>query len=44
VFYSIIGVGSIAIAFAYLGTEGIYAITGHPINPLILLPIPIALP
>jgi len=43
VFYSIIGVGSIAIAFAYLGTEGIYAITGHPINPLILLPIPIVL-
>ncbi|MGC8543595.1 MAG: amino acid permease, partial [Vulcanisaeta sp.] len=43
IFYSIVGVGSIAIAFAYLGTEGIYAIIGHPINPLLLLPIPIVL-
>ncbi|BDR92666.1 APC family permease [Vulcanisaeta souniana] len=43
VFYSIVGVGSVAIAFAYLGTEGIYAVTGHVINPLILLPIPIVL-
>ncbi|WP_069806668.1 APC family permease [Vulcanisaeta thermophila] len=43
VLYSIIGVGSIAIAFAYLGTEGIYAIVGHPVNPLVLLPIPIVL-
>jgi amino acid transporter len=43
IFYSIVGVGSVAIAFAYLGTEGIYAIIGHPINPLLLLPIPIVL-
>jgi len=43
VFYSIIGVGSIAIAFAYLGTEGIYAVTGYLINPLYLLPVPIVL-
>jgi len=40
VFYSIIGVGSVAIAFAYLGAEGVYAVTGWSINPLILLPVP----
>jgi len=43
VFYSIIGVGSVAIAFAYLGTEGMYAVVGRPINPLILLPVPVVL-
>ena len=43
VFYSIVGVGSVAIAFAYLGAEGIYAVAGHLINPLALLPIPIVL-
>ncbi|MGC8566739.1 MAG: APC family permease [Caldisphaera sp.] len=43
VFYSIIGVGSIALAFAYLGYEGIYASLGIEINPLILLFVPIVL-
>jgi amino acid transporter len=43
VFYSIIGVGSVAIAFAYLGAEGVYAVTGWSINPLILLPVPMVL-
>jgi hypothetical protein len=28
----------VAIAFAYLGAEGIYAVTGYLINPLYLLP------
>ena len=43
IFYSIVGVGSVAIAFAYLGVEGIYAVTGYQINPFILLPIPVVL-
>ncbi len=41
IFYSIIGIGSVAIAFGYLGYEGIYASTGIKINPLILIVIPI---
>ncbi|WP_292000312.1 APC family permease [Caldivirga sp.] len=43
IFYSIVGIGSVAIAFAYLGVEGIYAVTGYQVNPLILLPIPVVL-
>ncbi|MGC9226396.1 amino acid permease [Caldivirga sp.] len=43
IFYSIVGIGSVAIAFAYLGAEGIYAVTGYQVNPLILLPIPVVL-
>ncbi|AFZ69908.1 gamma-aminobutyrate permease-like transporter [Caldisphaera lagunensis DSM 15908] len=41
IFYSIIGVGSVAIAFAYLGYEGILASTGIKVNPLVLIAIPI---
>ncbi|MGC8558052.1 MAG: APC family permease [Nitrososphaeria archaeon] len=46
VFYSLIGLGSVAVAFAYLGAEGIYAISGIQINPILLflLPIIVALP
>ncbi|WP_291764733.1 APC family permease [Caldivirga sp. UBA161] len=43
IFYSIVGIGSVAVAFAYLGVEGIYAVTGQQINPFILLPIPVVL-
>lgn len=43
IFYSIIGLGSISIAFAYLGFEAIYALTGIKINPLFLLIIPVLL-
>ncbi|WP_292319068.1 APC family permease [Caldisphaera sp.] len=41
IFYSVVGIGSIAIAFAYLGYEGIYALTGIEINPLFLIIIPV---
>jgi amino acid transporter len=43
IFYSIIGLGSISIAFAYLGFEAIYTLTGIKINPLFLLIIPVLL-
>ncbi len=43
IFYSILGIGSEAIAFGYLGYESIYAITGIRINPLFLVAVPVIL-
>jgi amino acid transporter len=43
IFYSVLGVGSVAIAFGYLGYESIYAITGVKVSPLILVSAPIVL-
>ncbi|MCE4623952.1 MAG: amino acid permease [Caldisphaeraceae archaeon] len=40
-FYSIIGLASVAIAFAYLTTEGLYASFNIIINPLYFLAIPV---
>jgi len=37
VFYSILGIGSEAIAFGYLGYESVYAVTGLNVNPLFSL-------
>jgi len=42
-FYAVIGVGSVAVAFAYLGAQGIYAITGFEPNPFSFVFIPVAL-
>ncbi len=41
VFYSILGIGSEAIAFGYLGYESIYAVIGLRINPLFLVALPV---
>jgi len=42
IIYSLIGLSSVAIAFSYLSTEAIYAVTGNLINPLPLVLIPLA--
>ncbi|GGP21106.1 hypothetical protein GCM10007981_11570 [Thermocladium modestius] len=41
IIYSLIGLSSVAIAFSYLTTEAIYAVTGSLINPLPLVLVPI---
>ncbi len=41
IIYSLIGLSSVAIAFSYLSTEAIYAVTGAVINPLLLVLIPL---
>ncbi|MDP8023567.1 MAG: APC family permease [Nitrososphaeria archaeon] len=42
-FYSILGIGSEAIAFGYLGYESIYAVTGTQFNPLFFVAFPVIL-
>ncbi|MGC8600440.1 MAG: APC family permease [Nitrososphaeria archaeon] len=41
VFYSILGIGSEAIAFGYLGYESVYAVTGLNVNPLLFVALPV---
>ena len=41
VFYSILGIGSEAIAFGYLGYESVYAVTGLNVNPLFFVALPV---